>query len=245
MLAALFLTAACGEPPALEVAPLAPACGEIPGSVFKPGVVEMTRDNADANAHFARRMEEFSQEPLPCRQIVMLGDSHTELVDWDAAIPGKTELRNRGMSWDTSEGVLARMEEIVLSQPKAVFLLIGTNDVWTPAPPSVTVSNISSIVDLIRKRSPDTLIIVQTVFPMRDGEEPNDKIRAINTLLKFRNLDWEATLIDPHARLADANGRLVIAYTDDGLHLNAAGKAVWSELLTGALRERGLLDDGS
>ena len=39
-------------------------------------------------------------------------------------------LVNRGISGDFTNGVLARLEEITHYKPKAIFLLIGVNDLF-------------------------------------------------------------------------------------------------------------------
>jgi lysophospholipase L1-like esterase len=39
------------------------------------------------------------------------------------------------------------------------------------------------------------------------------------------------TLIDLHPHFLDGQGRLDPAYTEDGLHLNAKGYAVWKRVL--------------
>ncbi len=220
-------------------------CAEIPQSVFVAATEGVATHSKLASAYFRTRLEAFSRDPLGCGQVVMLGDSHTEMNDWDAAIPGDLPLRNRGIGGDTTEGLLTRLEEITLSQPEAVFLLIGTNDVWTETTPEMTVSAIARTVRVIRAKSPDTRIFVQTVFPMRVEYGPNDRIREINTLLKARSKTAKFKLLDPYALLVDTSGQLNAAYTDDGLHLNAAGNAVWSQLVTDTLRENGLLDDGA
>lgn len=240
---ALLAAGACSAP--LEAESMPRVCAEIPQTAFAAGATVVATHSKLASDYFRTRLDAFSRDPLGCGQIVMLGDSHTEMNDWNAAIPGDLPLRNRGIGGDTTEGLLTRLEEVTLSQPQAVFLLIGTNDVWTSTTPEMTVAAITKAVGEIRAKSPDTLVVVQTVFPMRTEYGPNERIRAINTLLKARSKTAKFTLIDPYSRLVDQSGMLNAAYTDDGLHLNAAGNAVWSELVTGALRSNGLLDDAS
>src|SRR6516225_4067028 len=62
--------------------------------------------------------------------VVMLGDSITQGWgdDFTGWFPGM-KIANRGISGDTSRGVLIRLKEDVLDlQPQAIVLLIGTND---------------------------------------------------------------------------------------------------------------------
>src|SRR5919107_3626071 len=69
--------------------------------------------------------------------VVFLGDSITQ--GWGgglgAAFPG-VKIANRGISGDTTRGVLIRLQEDVLAlEPAAVVLLIGTNDLDEAATP--------------------------------------------------------------------------------------------------------------
>ncbi len=213
--------------------------GIAPGTFLAPSEPVKTH-NEFAKEHFRKRLQEFSDAPLGCGQIVMLGDSMTELNDWARAIPGKAAVRNRGVSGDTSDGILARMDEIVASRPKAVFLLIGTNDIWTSNSPEVTVANISAAVDRIRVQSPNTMVFVQTVFPLRLDAAPHDKVRAINALLKVESGKARFVLLDTYKLMADRDGLMKAAYTDDGLHPNAKGNRVWAKLVSATMRRNRL-----
>lgn len=224
----------------------ASGCGDIGPSVFR-NIPDVATHSPAAKEHFKDRLDAFADAPLGCGQIVMLGDSMTELNDWSLFIPASAGIQNRGISGDTSEGVLARLDEIIASRPKAVFLLIGTNDLWIDAPPQQTVANISKAAARIRAGSPDTKVIVQTVFPVRRvswSKTPNKKVQAINTLLKRESRKERFLLLDTYALLVDRRGKLNAAYTSDGLHLNAAGNAAWSKLVTYALRKHDLLEAG-
>src|SRR6476660_2498547 len=69
--------------------------------------------------------------------VVLLGDSITQGwgEDFSYWFPGM-KMANRGISGDTTRGVLIRVQEDVLTlQPQAVVLLIGTNDLEEKASP--------------------------------------------------------------------------------------------------------------
>src|SRR5262245_42569936 len=59
--------------------------------------------------------------------VIMLGDSITEKIDWRELFPGVSIL-NRGIGGDTSAGVLKRLDEVIARHPKIVFLMVGVND---------------------------------------------------------------------------------------------------------------------
>jgi hypothetical protein len=68
--------------------------------------------------------------------IVFLGDSITQgWGDVGSSFPG-VKVANRGISGDTTRGVLIRLQEDVISlNPRGVVLLIGTNDLEGRRPP--------------------------------------------------------------------------------------------------------------
>jgi hypothetical protein len=76
--------------------------------------------------------------------VVFLGDSITQ--QWgsglDAAFPG-IEVANRGISGDTTRGVLIRLrDDVLVLDPQAIVLLIGTNDLEEGATPEMVASNL-------------------------------------------------------------------------------------------------------
>jgi len=79
-------------------------------------------------SHYKIRMEQFQTEGLQQNKIVFLGNSLTEGGDWAARFPKQYPV-NRGISGDNTEGVLARLSEILKTNPAKLFLMIGINDI--------------------------------------------------------------------------------------------------------------------
>ena len=69
-----------------------------------------------------------------------------------------------------TDGVLARLDEIIFFKPKAVFLLIGINDLWNVSPniPDIEYigNNIIEIAKRIKQKSSKTKVYVQTILPI-------------------------------------------------------------------------------
>src|SRR6056300_1520004 len=80
--------------------------------------------------------------------LVFLGDSITQ--GWGDDLKGafgKTKVANRGISGDTTRGMLYRMPEDVLAlKPTGVVLLMGTNDLEEGATPEVIAGNLKLIL---------------------------------------------------------------------------------------------------
>ena len=94
--------------------------------------------------------------------IVCLGDSLTEgygaskpfLVDRSNSYPAylqkkiKVAVINSGLSGDTAEGSLARLDRDVLSKnPQAVIILLGANDLFNQRPAEDTKTDIEAIIE--------------------------------------------------------------------------------------------------
>jgi len=82
-------------------------------------------------SHYVERLEDFMLDTINEGEIVMLGNSLTEQGgNWSSKI-GARNVRNRGISGDNTDGVMARLGELICARPSVVFVMIGTNDLWT------------------------------------------------------------------------------------------------------------------
>src|SRR6185312_10982691 len=99
--------------------------------------------------------------------IVFLGDSITQgwTDNFSSLFPGM-KLANRGISGDTTRGVLIRLQEDVLSlHPRGIVLLIGTNDLEEGATPEMIAANLKLILAALKQHNPAMPVILCNVFP--------------------------------------------------------------------------------
>ena len=146
------------------------------------------------------------------QHIVMLGNSLTERGAW-ADLLQDSLVVNRGIGGDCVAGMTARLGAIVAGKPRALLLL-----------------------DAIRAASPRTTVFIQSLLPLDEVQNEeyfagkNARIEAFNALLRDmarrRGLDY----IDIRSRMV-RDGKMPAEYTVDGIHLNAAGYAVWVDVL--------------
>ncbi len=167
--------------------------------------------------------------------VVFLGDSITQ--GWGgglgAAFPG-VKVANRGISGDTTRGVLLRLQDDVLALgPSAVVLLIGTNDLEEGATPEVIVSNLKLILAGLKKHDSRMPIVLCQVFPSSTTKKrPADRIKAINALyLAAVKNDAQVTYLETWPLFADATGDAIAGEFPDLLHPNEAGYAKWAAAL--------------
>ena len=169
--------------------------------------------------------------------VVFLGNSITAGVDWNELLQ-MNEARNRGISGDITFGILERLDEVIEGKPAKVFILIGINDISRNIPDSLIVANHRKIVERIKKGSPKTKIFLQTLLPVnntftqfKNHYNKDERIQFVNEKLKETARDFGVVLIDLHPHFQDAEGRLKKEFTQDGLHLNAAGYKAWAAIL--------------
>ena len=168
--------------------------------------------------------------------VVMLGDSITQgwADDFSGWFPG-LKMANRGISGDTSRGVLIRLKEDVLDlEPRAVVLLIGTNDLEEKAEPETIAENLKLILAEFARHDSHMPIVLCQVFPSSASKSrPSDKIKKLNQLYAAAvRGNTQVTLIETWTLFADPKGDAIAAEFPDLLHPNMAGYEKWA----GALR---------
>ena len=174
-------------------------------------------------------------------QTVLLGDSITDFFNWyelfyDFSKISGQAVYNRGISGDTTDRLLERLNENVLNiEPKNVVLLIGTNDIGRELPLSMSVENVSKIIENTKKVCPDINFILQAVYPINRGmrdkfeKRSNEKIDIMNKEFIKLSEKYDCVWLDITDKLKDETGNLKKEYTYDGLHLNANAYKIVAE----------------
>jgi len=192
---------------------------------------------APAEWWYQRHEEKLAEIRRVNPDLVFIGDSITQYMDDRApgivqrTFPGMTSL-NLGFSADKTENVLWRLQhgEIEGVSPKLVILQIGTNNTGHRKDPAeVTVGGIRRIVEEVRRRLPESKLLLLAIFPR--GESPEDPLRQLNA--KINQLlpelaDGQAVhFLDITADFLDADGRLDRGVMPDFLHPGPAGYTIW------------------
>ena len=191
--------------------------------------------------YYPKRIQEFKKEPLEFGEIVFIGNSITEGgLDWSGKF-GIEHIRNRGIAGDVTDGVMKRLNEITFFKPKAVFILIGINDLFSlhhkednpalqydkvvPSPEYIG-KNILKIAKIIHRKSPVTKIYVRTLLPTQ-REYLKEDILLVNNIIRKNEAKGYYKVIDLYAQFADIKGELIQQLTNDGVHLNEKGYEKW------------------
>ncbi len=178
--------------------------------------------------------------------LVFLGDSITQ--GWGDTMGGSfpgVKVANRGISGDTTRGVLIRLQGDVLAlKPSGVVLLIGTNDLEEKASPEVIAGNLKLIIAALKKHNPKMPIILCNTFPSSASKRrPADQIRKINQLY-FAAVkgDPQITVLDTWLLFANPQGDAKKGEFPDLLHPNKLGYSRWAAALRPLLATHGYLE---
>ncbi len=188
--------------------------------------------------YYEQRVTLFESLPNTRKEIVFVGNSITDGGEWTELF-NHGKIKNRGISGDTTEGVLFRLSEVTGSSPAKVFLLIGINDLARGASPDSVLANIIRIAETVKRESPKTKIFVQSILPVNPGFgkftghcSKTGEIMAVNRNLETWCDHRGVHYVDLFTRFTNpTDNYLNSAYTNDGLHLTGAGYLTWARLI--------------
>ena len=173
--------------------------------------------------------------------IAFIGDSITNHGEWETWFPDR-HTHNLGVSGDTTDDLIDRIDPIVELHPDAVALLVGTNDLGQRKSVEHLVRNIEYLLVTLRRGLPGSRMLVQSIMPR--GAEYADRIHDANRHLRQFAPSVNAQYLDLWPALTgSADGRvdeIAPEFSDDKLHLTAAGYEAWLSELRPALER---LDD--
>lgn len=213
-----------------------------PSNLFPTEKVVTRYHNDWTIKNYQARIATFKKDIPAFGDVFFIGNSITQQGgDWNEKFE-LNHIKNRGIGGDVTDGVIARLNEIVYYQPKAVFILIGINDLFNmhydrdnkhnlkydkiiPSAKYVG-KNIIKIAKIIHKQSPNTKIFVRTVLPTIRSFLKDD-ILEINKIIKKGEQIGIYTVIDLYSVFVDESGYITKELTKDGVHLNDKGYAEW------------------
>jgi lysophospholipase L1-like esterase len=211
-----------------------------------PGAGPLRRADWFQKVWTERRSQWATRTVQDQQTLVFLGDSITQGWgdDFGGRFPGVKAV-NRGISGDTTRGVLIRLQEDVLSlRPVGIILLIGTNDLEDQAEPEIVAANLKLILAELKRADPRMPVILCQVFPSSASKKrPADRIKKLNELYAAAvKGDPQITLLETWPLFANAQGEAKPEEFPDLLHPNAAGYAKWTAALRPVLATLGFIE---
>ena len=187
------------------------------------------------STYYYQKKSLFENLPDTNNEIIFLGNSITDGCDWSELFRN-SNVKNRGISGDITDGILFRLDEVVRSNPNQIFIMIGVNDLSQNKSPDYVLTNYSKILLAIKEASPKTQVFVQSILPVNDGfgkfgnhTNKGAEIKQVNKQLASLARNFNYSYIDLTDVFSDKDGKLIKEYTNDGLHLTAAGYLAWKD----------------
>ncbi len=153
---------------------------------------------------------------------------------------GGMRTANFAIAGDTTQGVLWGLKngEGQGFQPKAVMLMIGTNNSGSSSAPEIA-EGIGAIVLELRKDFPDAKILLLAIFPRSvPGDPVRDKLTDVNRIVARLDDQRHVFFLDIGAKFLDDKGFfLPDAFRTDNLHPQAKGYEIWGDAVTPKLAE--------
>lgn len=143
---------------------------------------------------------------------------------------------NLGFSGDRTEHVLWRLENGAVDgmNPKLAVLMIGTNNTGHRMDPAAyTAEGVGSIVGELRRRLPETQILMLGIFPrhVSPHNEMRKRNEEINRLISALDDGEMVSYLDINQGFLNEDDTLRDSLMPDLLHPNAAGYRVWAEAM--------------
>lgn len=220
--------------------------GPPPIPVVPPDIIAVTCVTRDPNDKVVQgRTKLFNEQAQKGGfDVMFLGDSITHC--WEPFNPKNGEgvwkeriaplnAVNFGIGGENIENLLWRLDNGNLDgalNPKAVVLLIGTNNAFRDKPEEIA-AGIGAILTRLHKRLPKAKILLYGIFPRaHNGGEPAHKnSQAANQIIAKYDGHWNIKYIDLTEKLMKPGGGLIDGVSWDGLHLTSKGYEIWADSL--------------
>jgi lysophospholipase L1-like esterase len=178
--------------------------------------------------------------------LLLHGDSITDWWLQEANKPvfdkyfGHLRTADFAVAGDTTQGVLWGLKngEGQGFQPKAVMLMIGTNNMGANSAAEVA-EGIGAVVMEMRKDFPNAKILLLAIFPRSvPGDPIRDKIAETNRIIQKLDDQRQVFYLDIGSKFLGPDGVfLPDSFRPDNLHPQAKGYDIWGQAVSAKLAE--------
>lgn len=206
---------------------------------------------------FTRVLPVYSQidpetmDPKDRNEVTVVFMGNSIIQEWKEADPdffSDPNLLNRGIGGETTPQMLSRFEKDVLDiNPKAVLILAGTNDIAGNTG-AITLPEIrDNIAEMAQMASKDHIqVILCSVlpafdYPWRVGRRPDEKIPALNQLIRELAEVQNLYYLDFFTVMADDRNGLPKDLAEDGVHPTPKGYSVMRNMTLEVFKELKLI----
>ncbi len=179
--------------------------------------------------------------------LLLMGDSITD--GWGGKGTGKPvydkvfqplKTANFGIGGDKTEHVLWRLQngEMEGYTPKAVMLMIGTNNIGSNTPEEIA-AGIEAIVKTLTGKWASTKVLLLAVFPRDEKADSSRRLGTvnINKIISKLGNGKNVVYMDIGDKFLAKDGTLSRDVMPDLLHLNTASYQVWADAVMPTLKD--------
>ena len=168
--------------------------------------------------------------------LLFLGDSITQ--GWHnnevwKRFYGPRHAANFGIGGDRTQHVLWRIEngEIDGIHPRVAVLMIGTNNAGSNSADEIA-AGVTAIVQDLRKRLPETKVLLLGVFPRSaKPDKTREKLAEVNRQISRLDDGTNVSYLDIGKTFLNSDGTISREIMPDYLHLTAKGYRLWADAM--------------
>jgi lysophospholipase L1-like esterase len=187
--------------------------------------------------HDVGQAEDLTQgHKIDSTDIVMIGNSLVEYAGNWSVLLGVKNVINRGLPDDDAEDLLNKLPQILQGHPKAIFLMVGINDLSRNISVEQVAAMTEKIISKIHLGSFNTKLFVQSILPINEsfGVWPNldgksEDIHQVNRLVSIYAKKHCISYINIYpCFVRHGTSQMRKELTQDGLHLTPLGYKIWA-----------------
>jgi lysophospholipase L1-like esterase len=179
--------------------------------------------------------------------LLFLGDSITQ--GWGDNATWKKyytprKAANFGIGGDGTQHVLWRVEngELEGIKPRAIVLMIGTNNVGSSTPDEIA-AGVKAIIGAIHKRLPEAQVLLLGVFPRSEKPDASRAaVKDINERIAKYDDGQKVHYLDIGPKFVKPDDTISPEIMPDFVHLTPKGYEIWAEAIEPSLKK--LLGEG-
>lgn len=216
------------------------ACANAAAVDQGPATVPFAAESLPADAPFRNEILRFAEQdresPPPSCPVLFVGSSSIRLWTTLAEDMAPLPVLNRGFGGSTIAQSNLYFDRIVAPyRPRAIVLYAGENDLDDGTAPAAAAADFRRFMELKRARLGRTPVFYIAAKPSKRRLSQLARQSELNAAIRqMARTSKDLTFIDVVTPML-RDGQPQDLYVEDGLHMNAAGYAIWRGLVRQAL----------
>ena len=214
------------------------ACASATPAGQRPAVVPVAVESLPADAPFRDEILRFAEvdreTPPPACPVLLVGSSSIRLWKTLAEDMAPLPVLNRGFGGSTIAQSNMYFDRVVAPyRPRAIVFYAGKNDLDSGTAPAAAAADFRRFMELKRARLGNTPVFYISAKPSKLRFAQFARQSELNAAIRSM-AGKDLTFIDVVTPML-RDGQPQDLYVEDGLHMNAAGYAIWRGLVRDAL----------